>query len=367
MPQPDPTGPIFEVYYQFCVSLQSCRNGPLGAERERRGVGPHRNVGVLSFRGPIQILKSGHSLSPGMEVAWRLGALFALLSVGVGARRVGVLDERRTAWLTGTAFYVALPALIFTATYDRDLAALVSPALVVGVVLVIATTALVGWVVHRRRRTTGRRSVALVQSYHSNLGFLGVPLVALTLGPAATAVASVVLGVAALVQVPMTILVLVAMNDADAAVRDELGELATNPVLWALVAGLAGALVELSIPGRLDAGLGLLGQTALPLALLGVGASLQFDATEFDVGATGSVVALKVAVMPALAWAVFSLLAVSGTAFGAVVLLFGMPSAVSTYVYASELGGDARFASINVFVTTVASLATVGVVLQLVG
>lgn len=228
-----------------------------------------------------------------MEAVWRLGGPFALLAVGAGARRGGPLDERRTRWLTGGAFYVALPALVFTATYDRDLAALV--------------------------------------------------------------------------QVPMTVLALVTINDADAPPRDELAELATNPVLWALVAGLAGATVGLSLPNSLAAGLGLLGRSALPLALLGVGASLRVDPAEFDPAATGAVVALKVAVMPALAWVVFSALGVSATVFGAVVVLFGMPSAVSTYVYASELGGDARFASVNVFATTVASLGTVVVVLGAVG
>jgi predicted permease len=38
--------------------------------------------------------------------------------------------------------------------------------------------------------------------------------------------------------------------------------------------------------------------------------------------------------------------------------MFGSPTAVSTYVYANELGGDERFASIAIFATTLASLAT---------
>ena len=315
----------------------------------------------------IRTHKGGDSLRCGMELLWRLGYLLALLAVGVGARAVGLLTERRTDWLTAAAFYVALPALIFSSTYDQNLGELVSAGLVAGVVGVFAVTVAVAWLVHRREPAQGRRSVAVVQSYHTNFGFLGVPLVALTFGDAATAIASVILGIGALTQVPLTVVSLVAVNDADAAIAGELRELASNPVLIALVAGLAASTVEFTLPTAASTGLGLASELALPLALLGVGASLRLNLGELDTAATGWVVAMKVAVMPAVAWALFSLLSVTGTAFAAGVLMFGMPTAVSTYVYANELGGDARFASVNVFATTLASLATIAVIVTLVG
>jgi predicted permease len=241
---------------------------------------------------------------------------------------------------------------------------LLSPSLVAGVPLVIGTTAALAWFVARREPTQARRSVAIVQSYHANLGFLGVPLVALTLGEEATAVASVVLGLSLMTHVPLTIVTLVAINDADASVGDELGALVRNPVLVSLAAGLLASAAGLSLPSVADAGLGVLGEFALPLALLGVGASLRLDADGLDPLGTGSVVALKVAVMPAVAFAVFSLLAASEAALSTAVLMFGIPSAVSTYVYANELGGDADFASVNVFATTVASLLLVALAVQ---
>jgi malonate transporter len=302
-----------------------------------------------------------------MEILRRLVVLLALLGLGFGARRGGLLTDRRTDWLTTVAFYVALPALVFRATYDRPLGELLSPALVAGVPLVIGTTAALAWVVARREPAHSRRSVAIVQSYHANLGFLGVPLVDLVLGGEATAVASVVLGLSLLTHVPLTIVTLVTINDADASVRDELGALARNPVLVSLAAGLLGSAAGLSLPSLADAGLGVLGEFALPLALLGVGASLRVDTDGLDPRGTGSVVALKVAVMPAVAFAVFSLLAASQAALSTAVLMFGMPSAVSTYVYANELGGDARFASVNVFATTVASLLLVAAAVQVLG
>ncbi|GAA0276758.1 AEC family transporter [Halobacterium noricense] len=299
-----------------------------------------------------------------MEVVGRLLALLVLLLVGTGMRVAGVLDDARTERLNDLAYFVALPALVFVSTYDRDVAELVSPALFGGLLFVLLVTAATAWVVHRNRAERRRRSVAVTQSYHSNLGYLGLPLVAATFSDDVTAVASVVLGVGSLVQVPLTVFVLTTVSEADASVRAELAKLAKNPVLLALVAGLVVGSVGLTVPVTATAGLDSLGTLALPIALLCVGASLEVDLPNVDVGATGSVVALKIVLMPAIAWATFSLLGVDTATFTAAVVMLSSPTAVSTYVFANELGGDEAFASLNVFLTTLVSVGTLFVLIS---
>ena len=71
--------------------------------------------------------------------------------------------------------------------------------------------------------------------------------------------------------------------------------------------------------------------------------------------------------MPLLALAVFSTVAVEPSARAAAVVMAGAPTAVSTYVYSAELGGDEQFASLNVFVTTLVSVPTLFALLWLVG
>ena len=182
-----------------------------------------------------------------------------------------------------------------------------------------------------------------------------------------TAIASVVLGVISLTQVPLTILILTTMNEADAAISTELGRLVRNPVLLTLVAGLTVGSLGLSVPGPITAGLDVLGTLALPIALLCVGASLQIDLPNVDVAASGAVVAVKIVCMPVLGWIALSLLEVDAATFTASIVMLGTPTAVSTYVFASEIGGDEEFASLNVFLTTLASIATLFVLIRAVG
>ncbi|MWV41099.1 AEC family transporter [Natrialba sp. INN-245] len=295
----------------------------------------------------------------------RLLALLVVLLIGAGLRSSGVLDAKRTARLNAVAYYVALPALIFVSTYDQAIGELLSVTLVGGLLFVLFTTASLAWLVHRGQETNGRRSVAIVQSYHSNLGYLGLPLVAATFDAQVTAVASVVLGVVTLVQVPMTIVVLSTFSSADANLVDELRGLATNPVLLSLIVGLGVGSIGVALPTAAATGLDAVGSLALPLALLCVGASLEFDVPAVDVGATGTVVGLKIVCMPVLAWIVFSTLAVDTPTFVASVVMLATPTAVSTYVFAAKLEGDEEFASLNVFTTTLVSVVTLFVVITL--
>jgi len=295
----------------------------------------------------------------------RFAYMLTLVAVGFVARRLGVLTADRNDRLSQVAFYVLLPALIFHSTYDKRLGELISVELVAGLLVVLGTLIALSWTLNRSDDASVR-SVAVVQSYHGNLGFFGVPVVAATLGSAAAATASIILGLAALLQVPLTVTTLTAVNDADADLARELRSVATNPVFLALAVGLGFATVGQPIPGAADTGLGWLSELALPVALLAIGGSLRPTGDEIPLIRTGTVVGLKVLAMPLIAWLVFSGLGVDTLTRNVGVVMFGAPTAVSTYVYAAELGGDEGFASVNVFATTVASILSLFVLLSLI-
>ena len=271
-----------------------------------------------------------------MSVATQLASMLTLLAVGAGARAAGLLTPDRRDTLTGLAFYVALPALVFESTVGRALSEVLVWQLVVGVTAVLVVVAGLGWVVHRTHENPARRGVAVVQSYHCNMGFLGLPFVAATFGGVTAGKASVVLGVGSLVQVTLTVLLLTRITRAEANVVAELQGVARNPVLIALV-------------------------------LVAVGASLTTDTGLVDPPMVGRVAAVKLLAMPLVAVVVFGILSASMTTLRAGVLMLAMPTAVSTYIYSSELGGDGDLASATILATTVAAVATLFGVVQLLG
>lgn len=302
-----------------------------------------------------------------MSVATQLAYMLALLSVGAGLRAAGVLTERRRDRLTSVAFYVALPALVFSSTVNRSLSDVLAWQLFVGVTAVLLAVAGIGWLVHRDHAKPAQRGVAVVQSYHCNMGFLGAPFVAATFGGVTAGKASVILGIGSLVQVSLTVFLLAHITSADADVVEELRSLARNPVLVALVLGLAGSAAGVDLPGLVQGPLDLLGSLALPIALPAVGASLTAEDGLVDSTTVGAVAVVKLLVMPILALVVFIGLDATPTTLRAGVLMLAMPTAVSTYIYSSELGGDGDLASATVLATTVVAVVTLFGVVQLLG
>ncbi|WP_435320645.1 AEC family transporter [Haloarchaeobius sp. TZWSO28] len=302
-----------------------------------------------------------------MSVATQLAYMLALLAVGAGLRQVGVLTPTRRDQLTSVAFYVALPALVFSSTVNRSLSEVLVWRLFVGVTVVLVAVAGIGWLAHREHSNPARRGVAVIQSYHCNLGFLGVPFVAATFGGVTAGKASVILGIGSLVQVTLTVLLLTRITSSEADVVEELKSVGRNPVLIALGLGLAGGAMGVDLPRLAQDSLGMLGSLALPIALPAVGASLTTEDGLVDPPTVGSVAALKLLVMPLVAVLVFTALAASPTTLRAGVLMLAMPTAVSTYIYSSELGGDGDLASATVLATTVVAVATLFGVVQVLG
>jgi len=302
-----------------------------------------------------------------MDLLFRLLGMLGIIGLGILARRTGILTPPRTALLNAVTFYVALPALIFTATYDQNPADIASLDLLGGVWLTMAATLGLAWLVHQRITVDSRRSVAIVQSFHSNMGYLGLPLVTAGLGSPAAGQAAVILGIGALTHTLVTTTTLVRINGTTTDPRRELGRLAKNPIVLTLAAGAAVATVAWTPPTSAIEGLSVVAQGALPLALLCIGASLKVDVAGGDLPIAGSVIGLKVLAMPAIAFLVFTALGAPPVTIAAAVVMFGTPSAVVTYIYAGELGGDANLASANVLATTIVGVVTLTLLLFLFG
>jgi malonate transporter len=286
----------------------------------------------------------------------RLAGMMVVLILGTALRHWGVLNERRTETLNRITYVLALPSLIFVSTFNRSITALMTPSLLFGSLATLFVTFGVAKVIYDRINEPARQSVATVQSYHSNLGYLGFPLVAATFDEEVTAVASLILGVVSLTQVALTIFVLTSINEGNTTIRSEMSQLASNPILFALIAGILIGELSATPPIIIISGLDFAGMFALPLALVCVGASFQIRGIQSDTYLTVSILVIKLALMPIVAAVVFGVLVDNPAVFTAAVVMFATPTAVSTYVFSTELGGDTNFASFNVFVSTFVSI-----------
>lgn len=289
--------------------------------------------------------------------------IFAILGAGYIGKRIGIITPPIVDILNKVAFYGALPALVFYSIYSRSFEEIYSPTLLIGFYIIIFSTLAIASISFRNLGDNASKSTSLIQSYHGNLGYMGLPIVTLAFGEIAGAKASFLLGFGSPIQISLTMILLVYLNQVKAQFWDQLKQIFLNPVLVALLVGVAFSFLAISLPSTFQKVISYLGDTALPLALLGVGASIEVEGYRERLRSISSVAVLKIVMMPIMALGLFSLLRIDFLTLRTGVLMLGMPTAISTYIYSSELGGDGKLASLNVSFTTLLSLITISTLL----
>ena len=143
-----------------------------------------------------------------------------------------------------------------------------------------------------------------------------------------------------------------------ARVLGALKQVARNPILLGILAGMPFALTGRSIPLPADKVLSMLGGLASPLSLLVIGAGFRWQAALENRRTTLLAALVKLVLLPAAALPPAAALGFRGEALVALLVMSGTPSAVSSYIMAENMGNDGVLANGIVAVTTLLSAVT---------
>ena len=138
-----------------------------------------------------------------------------------------------------------------------------------------------------------------------------------------------------------------------------------NPLILACAVGVGLNAAGLGLPPVVKPMAQILGRAALGLALLSVGAGLDFTAARAGGRALVIVSALKLAVLPALTALGCWVLGAGPVGTFVAVLFNGTPTATSSYILARQMGGDAKLMARLLAGETALAMATLPVILLL--
>jgi malonate transporter len=297
--------------------------------------------------------------------------IFALIGLGFGARRRNVLDAGAAGVLNRFVVWLALPALLFDIMAHSSWAALWQPAFIATFGL---ATAIVFLAVLAARMRAGRHiadaSVDAIAASYSNTAYVGLPLclVAFGAGSQLEATIATIIVVCVLFSVAV-VLVEVGLQGERPSPRGVLaafGRSLRNPIVLPPFVGAVFAGAGLHVPDSVETFLRLIGQAATPCALVALGLFLaDRPAGRRDERHVPIVLAaMKLLAMPALAWwlahAVFHL--PTGLA-NCAVLLAALPTGTGPFMLAEFYRREAGVTSATTLASTVASLATLTVLL----
>jgi hypothetical protein len=300
--------------------------------------------------------------------------VFGIVGLGYVAARFGLFPADANKGLSRFVFDFAIPALLFRTMATTGLPADIEWGYLIsyfggGYISWITGTALAYLLF---RRAGAEPAIAGMTAGFSNTVLLGVPLILTTFGESGT------LPIFLLIACHSWQLLSVVTIQAEVGIgaRDEMRKLPANvakglvrnPIIWALVLGVAANLTGLPMPDFADTLLEMLGRAALPCALFAMGASL---AAYRIVGAlpqasVGSL--LKLGLHPAatylLATYVFE---VTPLWRDVAVIVAALPVGVNVYMMAQRYDAGVAPAATALILSTAGSVGSIAIVLWVLG
>ncbi len=263
-----------------------------------------------------------------LDILFQTLPFFALIALGYGSGRSGFFPEEATAYLTQFVFYFALSAMLFRFSADLSLGQIldwnfVAAYLIATTLVYIVVTA----VAMLRRLSVPEAAVEAQCGVIGNVGFLGIPMLAMLMGEAAIAPVVLVLSVDLIVFGSLIVILITGARDGRMSFRivgTVVRGLIENPMIVSIVLGLAWSTTDLPLPEPVTSFLTILGSAATPGALFAIGASLASKSAE----------RMQVAV-----WLSFSKLILhpAAVAFAALVLFPVEPNSASVMIAAAAL------------------------------
>ena len=136
-------------------------------------------------------------------------------------------------------------------------------------------------------------------------------------------------------------------------------ELLRNPLILSTVAGLIANLAGLHFPEAMATTLQRIGLAALPLGLMGAGAGLRLGGLKDAPGLAAALMAVRHAILPAVAIGLTAVLALPPEQRVIVVLFASLPTASSAYVLAARMGGDGAYVAGLVTLSTLLGMLSI--------
>ena len=297
-----------------------------------------------------------------MFVAHVIAPIFFLILIGVVMRRRFGFHDDFWSQLDRLVYFVFFPALLFnTLSHFKIDFGTASPMLLVALFYMFAGMAL-GYLAKYMFRAPDKVFAATFQSSFRFNSYVGLAVAGGLHGQEGLAAIGLLMGF----MVPVANVAAVLMLARHSESR-WFKEILINPLIISTVGGIAFNLAGLELPTILGNTLGFLAQASLPMGLIAVGAGLRLQGLQSHSGTLWYGVAVKLLVLPAIAWGLALAFGLGGVYLHTAVLMAALPVSTLAYVMAKRMGGDGDTIAAQVLLSTLLAALTLPLWLLLLG
>ena len=297
-----------------------------------------------------------------LTILWKvILPVFIIIALGYLLERRLSLDVRSLSRVT---FYALTPCLVFSSMTRSSISGTDIWKIVSFVLLTTLTMGLFSWAVTRALRF-GRamESAFLLATLFTNAGNYGLSVNLFAFGQVGLERAAIFFTVSALLNHSVGVYL---ASRGQASGLAALCNVFKVPVVYGVLASFVVNLVAITVPEPVAKAVNLLGGASVPLMLLLVGIQLARISLASELKVIGLATFVRLVVAPAVALVLAAWLGLTGVTRQACVTEASMPTAVTTTILATEFEAKPQFVASVVFVSTLASVITLTLLLALI-
>ena len=289
--------------------------------------------------------------------------LFILMVAGYTVRLFHLVSDKFLSEANRFVFRFMIPLMLFQNVRnafcgDFSNATLIIPALTGVSVVIIISLCIVPLFVKRR----GQRGSMIQGIYRSNFMIYGMPLATGMYGQDASQSIALMLGVMTPFYNLIAVIILSIFSETRTqriSILQLLKEIAINPLILGCVAGALFGVCNIELPMAVNKPVGELAAAAPPLALLLMGGEFRFKSLNNNLLKVFSATAARLIIVPLVAMLVFIPMGFRTIELSVLLCVFATPTAVSSFIMASNMGCDGELSGQIVVLTTVCSSVTI--------
>ena len=288
--------------------------------------------------------------------------VFLLVALGYFVKRINVINENFVDVTSKFVYSVSLPALVFINIAEIDLSEAIDFNQIIYIYAATLISFFVIWIISIPFIKDAKNLSVFVQgAFRSNFAIVGFAIISKLFGEYALGKASLVLAfILPLYNILAVIILTVPFRkERKLNLKSTLVEIILNPLIIAVIVGLPFSYFKIKIPSVIDLTAGFLAELALPLALVGIGGSLNLQNIKKASGLAFSSSAIKVVLIPLLLTFGSYYFGYRGLDLGIMFILFACPTAIVSFIMAEAMGANSKLAGNIVLISTIASVFTI--------
>lgn len=287
--------------------------------------------------------------------------IFLTMILGLFFRKIGILDDAFTNKMNKFVFKIALPVLLFQDLSDSDFSAVWDIRFVLFCFFATLLSIMAVWGISNCLKDKSARGEFIQAAYRSSAAILGIAFIQNIYGNSGMAPLMIISSVP-LYNVMAVVVLAVFRPEREKITSDFVKQtaknIATNPIILGIVAGLLWSVLKIPKPVILSKTVQNLAVLATPLGLISMGASFQAKSAAKSIRPAAAASVIKLVGLAAVFLPVAVLLGFRQEKLVAILVMLGSATTVSSFIMAKNMGHEGSLTANTVMITTCGSAFT---------